>query len=274
MGQLFVLSSIGALLVSFFNSLLPVLIPPLLLRRQGKPLTLRSAVPPVLACLTAWAIVSLIRGETQGPDIVPVTSDGDLSAMLAALVLGMLAVPIGVLLRRMIREMDRRTERWDRTWYWIAAAVIFGAVLGGLYWIGGESVQFSGKEGTHLLYEDRSDYGVAALLGLLLVKLLATAWSISAGYRGGVAFPSVYAGVALGLAVTTALPDVSGTGAMIGGIAGILAEMTSPGMALIMLLALMPLDLLPIGLVGAIGAVAARRALERAMPQLALKPDQ
>jgi hypothetical protein len=49
--------------------------------------------------------------------------------------------------------------------------------------------------------------------------------------------------------------------------------MTSPAIALVMLLALMPLDLLPIGLVGAIGAVAARRALERSVPRLALKPE-
>jgi hypothetical protein len=79
--------------------------------------------------------------------------------------------------------------------------------------------------------------------------------------------------VALGLAVTTALPDIAGTGAMIGGIAGILAEMTAPAVAFIMLLALMPLKLLPIGLVGAIGAIGGRRALERVMPPLALKPE-
>ena len=162
MAELLVLSSIGALLVSFFNSLLPVPIPLLLLRRQGKPLTRRSAIPPVLAGVTASVIVSLIRGETQGPDIVPVNS-GDLSSVLPALVLGVLAVPIGVLLRLMIREMDGWTERWHRAWHWIGAAALFGTVLGGLYWIGGESVQFSGKEGTHLLYEDRAHYGVAAL---------------------------------------------------------------------------------------------------------------
>ena len=65
-------------------------------------------------------------------------------------------------------------------------------------------------------------------MGLLLVKLLATGWSISAGYRGGPAFPSVYMGVALSLAITAAIPSVSETGVMVGAIAGILAEMTTP----------------------------------------------
>jgi H+/Cl- antiporter ClcA len=272
MTELLVLSSIGALLVSFFGSLIPTPIPLLIMRRQGKPLTRRTAIPPVLAGVTAWAIVSLIHGHTQGPDILPIDSGGGLDAVVPALVLGMLTVLVGVLLRVIIRTTNRWTERLDRLWQWIAAAVLFGAVLGALYWIGGESVQFSGKEGTHLLYDDRAHYGVAALLGLLLVKLLATGWSISAGYRGGVAFPSVYAGVALSLAVTTALPGISETGTMIGAIAGILAEMTTPAVAFIMLLSLMPVNLLPIGIVGALGAVGGRRALERVMPRVALKP--
>jgi H+/Cl- antiporter ClcA len=271
MTELLVLSSIGALLVSFFGSLIPAPIPLLLMRRQGKELTRRSAIPPLLAGVTAWAIVSLIRGTAQGPEILPIDSGGGLSAVVPALVLGVLAVLVGVLLRGIIRAMGGWTERFDRLWHWIAAAVLFGAVLGGLYLVGGESVQFSGKEGVHLLYDDRATYGVAALLGLLLVKLLATGWSISAGYRGGVAFPSVYAGVALSLAITTALPGVSETGVMIGAIAGILAEMTTPGVAFIMLLSLMPLNLLPIGIVGALGAVGGRRALERAMPRVVLK---
>lgn len=272
--ELLVLSSIGALLVSFFGSLLPAPIPLLIMRRQGKTLTRRAVIPPLLAGLTAWATVSVVRGNAQGRDILPIDSGGDLAAVAPAFLLGVLAVLVGVLLRLVIRATVGWTERLDRLWHWIAAGAVFGAVLGVLYWIGGESVQFSGQAGTHQLYDDRAQYGVAALLGLLLVKLLATSWSISAGYRGGPAFPSVYMGVALSLAITTAIPDVSETGVMIGAIAGILAEMTTPGVAVLMLLSLMPTNLLPIGLVGAVGAVVGRRALEHFVPQVALKPKE
>lgn len=271
--QLLVLSSVGALLVSFFGSLLPVPIPLLVLRRQGVPLTRSAAIPPVVAGVVAWITVSIIRGSTQGPDVIPIDSGGSLSAVPAALVVGVLTVFVGVFLRVLIRTTDRWTSRLDRVWHWLAAAALFGAVLGVLYLIGGESVQFSGKEGTQELYDDRAHYGAAALLGLMVVKLAATGWSISAGYRGGVAFPSVYAGVALSLAITTALPGVSETGAMIGAIAGILAEMTSPAVAFIMLLALMPTNLLPIGIVGALAAVLGRKALERVVPRVALDAE-
>ena len=186
----------------------------------------------------------------------------------------MLAVFVGIGVRLVIKATTGLTARLDRLWHWIAAAAAFGLVVGILYWIGGESVQFSGQQGTHELYDDRAQYGAAALLGLLLVKLVATAWSISAGYRGGPAFPSVYMGVALSLAITTAIPSVSETGVMIGAIAGILAEMTTPGVAVIMVLALMPVKLLPIGLIGAIGAVGGRRVIERFVPRVALKPGR
>lgn len=272
--ELLVLSSIGALLVSFFGSLLPAAIPLLIMRRQGKELSRRAVVPPLIAGVTAWGIVSLVRGSAQGRDILPIDSGGELAAVPPALVLGVLAVLVGVLLRQAMRLMARVTERLDRLWHWIAAAALFGTVIGVLYWVGGESVQFSGETGTHELYDDRAQYGVAALLGLLVVKLLATAWSLAAGYRGGPAFPSVYMGVALSLAVTTAFPDVSEAGVMVGAIAGILAEMTTPGVAVLMLLSLLPANLLPIGIAGAIGAVAGRRVLERFLPQIALRPEQ
>jgi len=54
----------------------------------------------------------------------------------------------------------------------------------------------------------------------------------------------------------------------------ILAEMTTPGVAFIMVLSVMPANLLPIGIVGALGAVFGRKALERVMPRIALKPGQ
>jgi len=272
--EVLVLSSIGALLVSFFGSVLPAPIPLLILRRQGKPITRRSAIPPLLAGVTAWVIVTVIRGNGQGRDILPIDSGGTLDAVLPALLMGMLAVLVGVLLRVVVRFATGLTERLDRLWKWVLAAAVFGAVLGVLYWIGGESVQFSGQQGTDQLYDDRAQYGAAALVGLLLVKLVATSWSISAGYRGGPAFPSVYMGVALSLAITTAIPSVSETGVMVGAIAGILAEMTTPGVAFIMVLSVMPTNLLPIGIVGALGAVFGRKALERVMPRIALKPGQ
>ena len=267
MSQVLVLSSVGALLVSFFGSLIPAPLPLLMLRKQGRQLTRTSAVISLIAAATAWALVSVIRGESQGPQILPVSSGANLKVGLTAMGLGALAVVAGVMLRSVIRTAGRLTERIDKGWNWILGSSLFGAVIGILYWAGGESVQFSGHLGTHMLYEDRSKYGIAALLALLAVKMLVTGWSVASGYRGGMAFPAVYMGVALGLAATAAFPGLPQSGTMIGALAGILAEMTSPIVAVIIVLSLMPLKLLPIGLAGALGAVAGRRGLEMILPR-------
>jgi hypothetical protein len=72
--------------------------------------------PPVLAGVTAWVLVSVIRGHAQGHEILPIDSGGGLSAVIPALVLGMLAVFVGVVLRLIIRATNGWTERFDRLW--------------------------------------------------------------------------------------------------------------------------------------------------------------
>jgi H+/Cl- antiporter ClcA len=92
--------------------------------------------------------------------------------------------------------------------------------------------------------------------GIVLVKLLVTAWSLAAGYRGGLVFPSVFTGVAVSVVIVDEWSSVAGPGVVVGGVAGILTAMTSPVLGPIMLVALLPFSLLGVALVAAAGAVA------------------
>jgi H+/Cl- antiporter ClcA len=178
-------------------------------------------------------------------------------------VLGVVAVAIGALLRWFVVRLAVVTKRVeDRAPWWVAAAV-FGLVLGALYLVGGQTVQFSGSEGSVMLLSGDVHYGTWALAGVALVKLLATGWSLTAGYRGGLVFPSVFAGVAVSLLVAGALPDLAGPGVLLGSVAGLLVEMTAPMLGIVMLLALLPSELLPLGIAGAAGAIAGRLAVTR-----------
>ena len=105
--------------------------------------------------------------------------------------------------------------------------------------------------------------GAWALAGIVVVKLLVTSWSLSTGYRGGLVFPSVFAGVAISLLVASVLPGVAGPGILLGSVAGLLVEMTAPALGAILLLALLPGALLPLGFAGAAGAIAGRALLGR-----------
>jgi len=143
---------------------------------------------------------------------------------------------------------------------------VFGAVLGLLYLLGGESVQFSGSEGSVLLVQEHADDGALTLVGLVAVKLLATGWSVTSGYRGGLVFPVVFMGVAMSLVVGELAGGLAGPGAMIGAIGGILTAMTSPVIAAVMVLALLPYELVWVALAGAAGAMLGAKVLVRPPP--------
>ncbi len=252
--QALVLASVGALLVAFFGSLLPIAIPLLLIRRREKRLTLAAALPPVIAGVAAFATLHAFS-DGQGYGDLPASTHFDLGDLALAFALGATAELVTVWLKRGTTRFAAITQRWDARRPWWASAVLFGAGLGVFYLIGGESLQFTGSEGIGILLD--SHYGTLALAGLAGLKLLATGWCLACGYRGGPVFPSVYVGVAISLA----LGSIGGPGATIGAVAGILTALTAPVVGAVMVLSMLPLKLVGVGLVGAAGAIAARRVL-------------
>jgi H+/Cl- antiporter ClcA len=261
-----VLASAGALLVAFFGSLIALAIPLLILRQQTER---ERAGPhhPVVAItaagLAAWLTVWLLQGNHHGYGPVP-SAGVAAHDYLMAVVLGVAAVGIGALLHWFVTQLNVITEQIRNHTPWWLAATIFGAVLGALYLVGGQTVQFSGSEGSAMLLSGEVHYGTWALAGVALVKLAATSWSVASGYRGGLVFPAVFAGVAVSLLTADVLPDLAGPGVLLGCIAGLLVEMTAPVLGVVMLLALVPAALLPLALAGAAGAIAARTLLARA----------
>lgn len=253
-GELLVLTALTALLVAFFGSLVPLLIPPLILFQRTRKIPIPALIPPTLAGLAAYGTVYLIRGDVQGYGSIPSGTSANAEDYLIALALGICGVGVGYGMRTAIKLLTGPAKQIGERVHWAWAAAIFGLVLGILYLIGGPTIEFSGSEGSKMLVNDTA-YGTAALAGIVVMKLLATGWSLSAGYRGGLVFPSVFAGVALSMFVASLFGDTAGPGLMIGSIAGVLVEMTSPALGVIMLLSLVPSELLPLALAGAAGAI-------------------
>jgi H+/Cl- antiporter ClcA len=261
-GRVLVLASAGALLVAFFGSLIPIAIPLVIVYQRTRRLQVAAVLAIVLAGLAAWGTLWLVHGDDHGYGSIP-SAAVHARDYVSAVVLGVIAVAIGALLRWFVKRLAVVTERIDDRAPWWVAAAIFGLVLGALYLAGGQTVQFSGSEGSAMLLSGDVHYGTWALAGIAVVKLAATAWSLTAGYRGGLVFPSVFVGVAVSLLVAGALPDLAGPGVLLGSVAGLLVEMTAPMLGVVMLLALLPAKLLPLGIAGAVGAIAGRFAVER-----------
>lgn len=248
------ISSIGALLAAFFNSLMPVFIPILLLKQKNK-LNAINALIVILSGFSAWSVVHLIKDSAYIQ--IPVSSSISISNVAIAALLGFLSIALTVCIKWTIEKMFPLIHKLNAKLPWLLSASIFGLVLGLLYFIGGQSVQFSGSEGLKLLSENVAQYSAMALLGLILVKLLSTSWSITTGYRGGIVFPSIYMGVALSLA-TGALLSLSKSdqaGAVIGAVTGVLMGMINPIVSIILALALFPSSLMVVVASGALGAL-------------------
>jgi H+/Cl- antiporter ClcA len=269
--QLMMLAGVGALLVAFFGSLLLAVVPVLLLKQAGK-LNRKTILPPLAAALGTYLIIAFLSGDVKGWGGIPLSPHFKFKDLLLAFLLGLLASIAVAWLNKQVFKFRDYAETIYKKYTWWKASAIFGGVIGLLYWIGGQSVQFNGSAGTVMLVKHSAEYGTLALAGLVVIKLLVTAWSLAAGYRGGLVFPSIYTGVALSLFIGSLASGLGGPGTTIGAVAGIITALTTPALGAIMLISLMPLKLLIVGLAGAAGAVAGSRLIAgAAKPRGALK---
>ena len=104
-----------------------------------------------------------------------------------------------------------------------------GVLLGVLGVIGGDITLFKGLAQMGELVAERGEYGAAAILLIVLVKLAALVVSAAAGFRGGRIFPAVFGGVAVGVLANSLLPEVPLTVAVAGGVLGMVLAISKEG---------------------------------------------
>lgn len=274
--QLLILASVGALLVAFVNSVFMIVIPVLLLLQRSKKEGLKIHVGSVVAVALAGVasyVTSLAITHTTGHASValfPSLPDPTLLDLTIALLVGFVSALFAVTLKYLLRAFSAASHWYmgltipGKDWFFGAGA---GLVLGTLYFIGGRTVELSGSVGSQLLLENASAYGVGALLLMMVVKIVATAWSNATGYRGGLVFPSIYVGVAFGLLIGLIFPEYSGVGAVVGGVSGIItATLGTPLLGAVFLLAALPIGLWPAAFCAILGTLlfsAAHRQLKK-----------
>lgn len=87
---------------------------------------------------------------------------------------------------------------------------------------GSSYVLFSGHEGIQEIMDEAGELTAAFLLLSALAKILATAILLDTGWKGGKFFPLMFAGAALGLALSMLLPGIAPMVGIATGIAGVL----------------------------------------------------
>jgi H+/Cl- antiporter ClcA len=253
--QLLVLASIGALLVAFLGSIILVLVPLLELARK-KQLEVKSAAAILLAGITSLGTLLVIDHQSPGYGSLPPLPALANHDYVIALIIGFITAFLATCMSKLIVLFWKIAERLDNRTAWYVSTSLFSLVLAGLYFCFGRTIEFSGSVGSNLLAANASSYGTAAIIGLVFGKLLVTGWSKGTGFRGGLVFPSIYIGLALGLLVGHLNESWGGAGAIVGGIAGMISAVTgSPIVAAIFVLAILPFNLVVVSLSAIVGTV-------------------
>jgi len=165
-----------------------------------------------------------------------------------AVVVGVVAGAAGLMIDRSMVAMRRVTKRLDAR-HIVLTTTVGGLVLGILYAVGGEQTRLPGFPELVRLMADEPDAGT--VLVVVLVKILASAWCLAVGYRGGKIFPVAFVGGAVGLLLHELIPSLPVVVAVSVGIcAAMVTALGLPVTALLGAVARLPPDLLPPGLLG------------------------
>ena len=163
-----------------------------------------SYAPRNLAIIGAAVVSGTVAGRAVAPHYplftlppLGVLPDGLLPLFL---VVGLLAALVGILTMRLVSVFERMFQR-SRIPVWARPAA--GGLLLGLMALASPQILGSGHQAieAHLL----ENWGGLALAGLLIGKVLASALSLGAGFRGGLFSSSLFIGCLLGALVVQVL---------------------------------------------------------------------
>jgi chloride channel protein, CIC family len=169
----------------------------------------RSLVPVAIACVTAGAVRRLLLGPDSVLQMVPTGAPIYHSAMLGALVLGIIAAFVAAGLSKSVHFFETMFEHLPIHWMWWPA--IGGVVVGLCGYIFPKSLGVGYSVIQQLI---SGDSGWKLLAGILIIKSISWVFSLGSNTAGGILAPLLMIGGALGAALGHLMPIMS-TGAWV-----------------------------------------------------------
>jgi H+/Cl- antiporter ClcA/CBS domain-containing protein len=161
----------------------------------------RSLVPVAIACVTAGAVRRLLLGPQSLLEMAPTGAPIYHSAMLGALVLGVIAAFVAAGLSKAVHLCEGLFERLPIHWMWFPAIGGLGVGLGGLIFPRALGVGYS-----VIQQMVSGDNGWKLLAGVLIVKSMIWVFSLGSNTAGGILAPLLMIGGALGAALGHLMP--------------------------------------------------------------------
>jgi H+/Cl- antiporter ClcA len=190
---------------------------------------------PLVAAGAGALTTDLLAGETFAIAVDPYPGPQPLD-LLSSSVVAVVAAGIGMLA---IYTFPLSYRAFKRLGPPLVTLTVGGAVLGLLGAIGGPITLFKGLTQMQDLAADAASYTALGLAATGAIKLLALVIAGTSGFRGGRIFPSVFVGVAFGLAVHAAVPAIPQSLAVASSLVGILVAITRSGWLSLFLAAFM-----------------------------------
>jgi H+/Cl- antiporter ClcA len=181
-----------ALMTAFFHSFVIGLLSVLLITKQAKAkVTKGILVLSVVVSFSSYYALKLVDGEAfaKTPEYTPTFAWSDIYWVPFLLLAGAgLTYFMGLALNQ-----GEKVRLAAIDWVWWSKGLLASFVLSALYLLGGPLVEFTGNTSIQPMLEKAPELGIAGLAWLFVVKMAATAWSKTSGYRGGLVFPSLFA---------------------------------------------------------------------------------
>jgi H+/Cl- antiporter ClcA len=169
----------------------------------------RSLVPVAIACVTAGAVRRLLLGPQSLLHMIPTGAPIYHSAMLGALVLGIIAAFVAAGLSKSVHFFETLFEHLPIHWMWWPA--IGGVVVGLCGYIFPRSLGVGYSVIQQMI---SGDSGWKLLAGILIIKSISWVFSLGSNTAGGILAPLLMIGGALGAALGHLMPVMS-TGAWV-----------------------------------------------------------
>jgi H+/Cl- antiporter ClcA len=218
--------------------------------------------------LDAWTGLGTFSLAIPG---LPPAGSPTIIEFLWAIVIGLLAVPLGSGIRWLGAFLRGHVERRILVWTPLVGLAIAGLAI--VYSVAtGKStsdVLFSGQAGLGPLIADSTSYTVGALLLLIVCKALAYGLALSS-FRGGPTFPALYLGAVIGIVLShlPGLPPVAGIAMGVGAMAVVMLRLPLTAVLLSsLLLASDGVTLMPLVIVAVVVAYVASARLAPPSPR-------
>ncbi len=220
--------------------------------------------PSLVSSAVATVTFVLFSGSLFGSLYVFPEYSPHLTDLLWAVPLGLAGAAAGavfIVLFRILRQAMKR----------LGGRYVVRGLLGGLgLGIAGAIsplILFSGEEGTHTLIVEVGTYGVLALIAMAVVKLAVTSLLLTTGWKGGYIFPTMFAGVALGIAAHLVFPSIPMAVAVAATMAGaMVATMKAPLFSALFTAMLVQRDAAPVVAIAVIVGMLATARLSMLQP--------